>query len=138
MGDAKHQSPVATSPLLSLSIGTSLTEPTEYRVTIGSLQYLKLTRPDIAFTVNKLSQFMHHPTTKHWAATKRLLRYLQGTIDHGLLFHRDSPLALHAFFDSDWVGNKMTSPPPVPTSSTSIVIRSRGVPKAMYCCSFLH
>ncbi|RVX23195.1 Retrovirus-related Pol polyprotein from transposon RE1 [Vitis vinifera] len=40
-----------------------LSDPTEYRTVVGSLQYLSLTRPDIAYTVNKLSQFMHQPTS---------------------------------------------------------------------------
>ncbi|RVW24879.1 Retrovirus-related Pol polyprotein from transposon RE2 [Vitis vinifera] len=73
---------------------------------VGSLQYLSLTRPDIAYTVNKLSQFMHQPTSDHWNAVKRLLRYLCGTLDHGITLRRTSPLALHAFSDSDWAGNK--------------------------------
>lgn len=53
----------------------------EYRSVIGKLQYLSLTRPDIAFTVNKLSQFMNRPMTEHWTIVKQLLRYLVGTID---------------------------------------------------------
>ena len=48
--------------------GASLTDATEYRSIVGALQYLTLTRPDISFTVNKLSQIMHRPTTGHWIA----------------------------------------------------------------------
>ncbi|RVX04505.1 Retrovirus-related Pol polyprotein from transposon RE1 [Vitis vinifera] len=98
--------PLATSPILTLQSGTPLSDPTEYRTVVGSLQYLSLTRPDIAYTVNKLSQFMHQPTSDHWNAVKRLLRYLCGTLDHGITLRRTSPLALHAFSDSDWAGNK--------------------------------
>ncbi|KAL6319832.1 hypothetical protein AAG906_036898 [Vitis piasezkii] len=68
--------PLATSPILTLQSGTPLSDPTEYRTVVGSLQYLSLTRPGIAYTVNKLSQFMHQPTSDHWNAVKRLLRYL--------------------------------------------------------------
>ena len=49
---------------------------------------------------------MHQPTSEHWNAVKRLLRYLCGTINHGITLHRRSTLALHAFSDANWVGNK--------------------------------
>lgn len=103
--------PVATplptgSSSLTLHSGTALSNPTEFRAVLGSLQYLLLTRPDIAFAVNKLSQFMHRPTSEHWALVKRLLRYLCGTIDDGLQLFKNSPLTLHAFSDADWAGNQ--------------------------------
>ena len=75
---------LSTTTSLKLVDGTSSTNNTEFRSVIGALQYLSLTRPDISFFVNKLSQFMHKPTVTHWTATKRLLRYLKHTIFHGL------------------------------------------------------
>ena len=71
---------------------------------VGTFQYCTLTRPDIAFSVNQLCQFMHSPISDHWTAAKRVLRYLKGTIDHGLSFPKSS-LKIHAFSDSDWAGN---------------------------------
>lgn len=65
-----------------------LVDSTEYRHVIGSLQYFSLTQHDISFAINKLSKFMHRPTTTHWTATKRLLRYLKHTIFHGINFIR--------------------------------------------------
>ncbi|CAL8156198.1 unnamed protein product [Prunus armeniaca] len=56
--------PIPTSPPL-LKLGSALLDPTEYRTVVGSLQYLLITRPDLAFAVNKLSQYMHTPTTDH-------------------------------------------------------------------------
>jgi hypothetical protein len=47
---------------------------------------------------------MHHPSTLHLTAAKRVLRYLKGTIDHGLWYTK-GPLTLQAFCDSDWAGN---------------------------------
>lgn len=119
MKDAKTVlTPIPTSPPLMLNSGSSLSDPTEYRHVVGSLQYLLITRPDIAFAVNKLSQYMHSPTTEHWSFVKRLLRYLVGTIDDGLQLYQDSNLSLHAFSDStlslqafsdaDWAGDKDT------------------------------
>lgn len=105
-GAKSVSTPMETNIPLTLGAGTLLESPTEFRTIVGSLQYLALTRPDIAFTVNKLSQFMHRPTTVHWQALKRLLRYLNGTLDVGLNIYRDSPLRLHAFSDADWAGDR--------------------------------
>ena len=91
---------IPTSPTLMLTSGSPLSNPTEYRHVVGSLQYLLITRPDIAFVVNKLSQYMHCPTTEHWSFVKRLLSYLVGTVDDGLQLYNDSTLSLHAFSDT--------------------------------------
>ncbi|XP_013617080.1 PREDICTED: uncharacterized mitochondrial protein AtMg00810-like [Brassica oleracea var. oleracea] len=77
--------PMQATPKLALLSGTALKDPKEYRMVLGSLQYLSLTRPDIAFVVNHLSQYMHRPTDLHWQAIKRILRYLAGTSSHGAL-----------------------------------------------------
>lgn len=63
------------------------------------------TRPDIAYSINRLSQFMHRPTDVHWLAVKRILRYLAGTLSHGIFLSRQSPQTLHAFCDADWAGD---------------------------------
>lgn len=97
--------PLATHPPLTLH-GTLLSDPTEYRTIIGSLQYLSLTRPDVAFTVNKLAQYMQRPTEVHMQALRRLLRYLHGTTHMGLTIHKDSPLTIHAYSDSYWAHDK--------------------------------
>lgn len=97
--------PMSPNHTPSLHDGTSLTDATTYRSIVGGLQYLSLTWPDVAFVVNKLSQFMYRPTTQHWSAIKRLLRYLRDTIHHGLFLHRNFPLLLHGFSDADWAGN---------------------------------
>ncbi|CAA7032032.1 unnamed protein product [Microthlaspi erraticum] len=107
MLDAK---PVATPLLESLKLtlngGQPLDDANEYRMVIGSLQYLAFTRPDIAYAVKKLSQFMNHPTTDHWKAAKRVLRYLSGTLTHGIFLSSDSSLSLHAYSDAYWAGDK--------------------------------
>ncbi|XP_057994335.1 uncharacterized mitochondrial protein AtMg00810-like [Hevea brasiliensis] len=85
-------------------MGSPHPHPEHYRQVLGSLQYLTLTRPDIAFSVNKLAQFMHSPTDIHWQAVKRLLRYLRGTASLGLTFTKRTSILLQAFSDSDWAG----------------------------------
>lgn len=111
---------------LTLGSGTTLDCPTDYRTLVGDSQYLELTRPDIAFATNRLAQFMKRPTTAHWQALKRLLRYLKGTLDCGLTLHANSSLNLHAFSDADWLETKMISSPQVRILSTSAAIPSLG------------
>lgn len=55
----------------------SLEDGTKYRSVVGALQYLTLTRPEIAYSVNKVCQFLHAPTTAHWSSVKRILRYIK-------------------------------------------------------------
>ena len=75
-----------------------------YRELIGALMYLSVgTRPDIANTVAKLAQFSVCPLDMHWSAAKRVLRYLKGTINYGLVF-RKTGSNLVGFSDADWGG----------------------------------
>lgn len=104
MTDARPvATPLATTPILTLRSGFAFSDPTEYRTIVGNLQYLSLTSLDIVYIVNKLSQFMHRPTTNHWHVAKTLLRYLCGTINQGILLHRNSTLNLHAFSNTDYI-----------------------------------
>lgn len=89
-----------------MNSSSPLFDPVKYRSLVGSLQYLLITKPDIAFALNKLSQHMQRPTTEHWAFVKRLLRYLSGTNDDGLHIFRNSYLSLYAFSDADWARDK--------------------------------
>ena len=97
-------SPTISGTKLSSMDGSLLQDPTDYRQIIGALQYCTLTRPDIAYAVNQLCQYMHQPRTSHWQAMKRVLRYLKGAVNHGL-YYTPSSLELHAYCDSDWAGN---------------------------------
>ncbi|KAG7543114.1 Reverse transcriptase RNA-dependent DNA polymerase [Arabidopsis thaliana x Arabidopsis arenosa] len=99
---------MADHPTLTATVasGVLLNDPTKYRSIVGSLQYLLFTRPDIAFAVNKLSQFTHQLREEHWLATKRVLRYLSGTKKIGLFFSGNSPLSVHSFSDADWAGDQ--------------------------------
>jgi len=78
-----------------------LTDPTLYCTIVGSLVYLTISRPDITYVVHVVSQFVASPTTVHWAAVLRILRYLRGTIFQSLLLSSTSFLELHAYSDVD-------------------------------------
>jgi hypothetical protein len=93
--------PMASSTNLSAYEGEPFRDHTLFRSTVGALQYLSITRPDIAFAVNKLSQFMHKPTQTHWQSVKRLLRYLKSTIQFGLHIYCSSCNTLQSFCDAD-------------------------------------
>ena len=69
-----------------------LPNPTPFRQLIGKLNFITNTRPDIAFTMQHLSQFMQKPTHSHMAAAHHALRYLKGTIDRTLLLNSTSSL----------------------------------------------
>jgi hypothetical protein len=90
-------SPMSSSTSLSAFDGDSMDDPLLYRSTVGSLQYLSLTRPDLAFAVNRVCQFMHKPTKLHLQAVKRILRYLKHTVSHGLLLTRSNTSTLELF-----------------------------------------
>eukprot|EP00253_Pinus_taeda_P008736 PITA_08736 len=74
---------------------------------IVSLMYLVNTKPNICYAVNTLSQFMVEPKRAHWAATKHVLRYIQGTIEHGLLYTRGNDIRLSGFIDAEWAGSSV-------------------------------
>ncbi|KAL8160791.1 hypothetical protein V2J09_012280, partial [Rumex salicifolius] len=98
--------PMCSTTILTKNSGYLLSSPTTNMQLVGSLQYLSLTRPDVAFAVNKLSQYMQAPKSEHWASLKRLLRYLNGTTDQGVVIYSNTPSTLHCFSDVDWVGDK--------------------------------
>jgi histone deacetylase 1/2 len=79
-------------------------DSTRYRSVVGALQYLTLTRPDISFAVNKVCQFLHAPTTVHWSAVKRILRYVRGTTSLGLKLVKSNSMMVSTFSDADWAG----------------------------------
>ena len=64
--------------------------------------YLVNTRPDISFAVNSLSQFMVDPRRVHWTAAKRILRYIRGTVEYGLVYECRGSVELAGFTDVDW------------------------------------
>ena len=104
----ENSRPVSTPMEVGLKLTKSqTTDETErenypYQRLIGSLMYLAVsTRPDISYAVNSLSQYNTCYTNEHWTAAKRVLRYLKGTADHGILFQKTGK-PLHGYADADW------------------------------------
>lgn len=80
----------------------ALKDPTRYRRLVGKLIYLTISRPEITYSVNTLSQFMQEPKIHHLKATHRLLQYLKAAPGQGLLFSSNGPLHLAGYCDADW------------------------------------
>uniref|UniRef100_A0A2N9HQU3 Reverse transcriptase Ty1/copia-type domain-containing protein n=1 Tax=Fagus sylvatica TaxID=28930 RepID=A0A2N9HQU3_FAGSY len=99
-----------STPLeLNVKLNTIDSEPlfdaTLYQQLVGSLIYLTVTRPYLAYAVHLVSQFMSAPRSTHYAAVLRILQYIKGTLFHGLHFSAHSSLELCAYADVDWVGD---------------------------------
>ncbi|PKU87466.1 Retrovirus-related Pol polyprotein from transposon TNT 1-94 [Dendrobium catenatum] len=104
-----HDCSSAPTPITS---STSQPDPTAkpfddphlYRKIAGSLQYLSITRPDIAFAANRICQHMHAPTARHFQMLKRLLRYIKGSLNLGLPISPGN-LTLRTYVDADWASD---------------------------------
>ena len=98
-------SPMASSCKLT-KIGSDLfSDPTLYRSVIGAFQYLIITRPELSYSVNKVCQFMANLLESHWVAVKRILRYLKGTVLHGLHLRPailGQSYSIRVLCDADW------------------------------------
>jgi hypothetical protein len=99
-----------SEPRLQLSRETEErdVDSTEYRRLVGSLRYLCNTRPDIAYSVGIISRYMERPKMSHLSAAKRILRYIKGTMDYGIVFNKPDKkdIELIGYTDSNWCGDK--------------------------------
>lgn len=99
-----YPTPMVSDLKLSKEEGEPTVDGKLYRSVVGALQYVTITRPELSFSVNKVSQYMACPLDTHWKAVKRILRYLSGTIDYGLQI-KASDFKLCGFSDSDWASD---------------------------------
>ncbi|WJZ95069.1 hypothetical protein VitviT2T_013864 [Vitis vinifera] len=104
MVDCKPMSTPLEAKTRTSSNEVLLEDPSYFRGLVGALQYLTLTRPDLSYSVNNASQFMHAPIVVHLKMVRRILRYVKGTIDIDLHFTSITTLDLCAFSDADWPG----------------------------------
>jgi len=93
--------PMKQNLKLTLIDGDLLHDPTKYRMLIGRLIYLTVTRPNIVYSVRTLSQFMQEPRKTHWDVALWILKYIKGTPGPGLLLPSNNDLKMKAYYDSD-------------------------------------
>ncbi|XP_060178207.1 uncharacterized mitochondrial protein AtMg00810-like [Lycium barbarum] len=96
--------PVYTKPKVSSTSGAPSDDSTHYRSLAGALQYLTFTRSDISYAVQQVCLHMHAPREVHMYALKRIIRYIQGTLDYGLHLYPFSVTDLLSYTDADWGG----------------------------------
>ncbi|RVX08419.1 Retrovirus-related Pol polyprotein from transposon RE1 [Vitis vinifera] len=76
-----------------------------YQRLVGRLIYLSHTRPDIAFAVSVVSQYMHSPKESHLEAVYKILRYLKGSPGRELFFKKSDSKKVEIYTDADWAGS---------------------------------
>ena len=78
--------------------GKPLSNPSLYRRLVSNLVYLTINRLNISYVVHQVSQYLSAPQSTHYAVVLHILRYLKGTLFHGLFYSTQFPLILCAFF----------------------------------------
>ncbi|XP_057958384.1 uncharacterized mitochondrial protein AtMg00810-like [Malania oleifera] len=101
IGSKAVKFPMEQNLKLTTEEGDLLEDPTAYRRLIGRMLYLTITRPNISYAVQVLTQFMDKPTTPHLIAAYRVLKYIKAIPGQGLFFSASSDIHLKAFCDSD-------------------------------------
>ena len=97
--------PIVVNHGLQISEGAELANQGKYQRLVGKLIYLSHTRPDIAYAVGIVSQFMHRPQKDHYEAALRIVKYLKGTVGHGVMFRKNGHKGVYGYTDADWASN---------------------------------
>ncbi|GKA12371.1 retrovirus-related pol polyprotein from transposon TNT 1-94, partial [Tanacetum coccineum] len=108
MTSKPYKLPMDPNLKLQAKMGTPLQDPELIRRYIAKLIYLIITRPDICYTLQLLSQFMQNATSVHMQVVKHLLRYLLNFPGQGILLTHHSKAHLTTYCDSDWASCPMT------------------------------
>jgi hypothetical protein len=107
LGCKPIDTPIDQNHRLGVSDDDALVEKGRYQRLVGRLIYLSHTRPDLAYVVGVVSQFMHSPRESHMEAVYRILRYLKSAPGRGILFSKHDHLQVEAYTDADWAGSVM-------------------------------
>ena len=93
--------PANTKPKASAADGKLIDDATTYRSIAGALQYLTITRPDIAYAVQQVCLHMHAPRDVHQTMMKRILRYVKGTTSLGIQLRAAPSPTITTYNDAD-------------------------------------
>lgn len=88
--------------------GEPLSNPESYRWLVGRLLYLTITRPDIVYSVNLLSQYMQQPRQPHYDVAIRVLQYIKSSPGTGIFWPSNCSFHVPGYCDSDWASCPMT------------------------------
>ncbi|KAL5537917.1 hypothetical protein UlMin_045747 [Ulmus minor] len=99
-----YNSPMSTTIKISKDDSGISIDSKLYRSMIGSLLYLTASRPDLCYSVGVCARFQSDPKESHLQAVKRIIRYVNGTLDYGLWYSMDTTTDLVGYSDADWAG----------------------------------
>ena len=102
LGCKPVKTPMDVNLKLSKDEGELLNDAGMYRRLIGRLLFLTISRPDITYSVHRLSQFMSKPREPHLKVAYRVIQYLKGTLGQGLFFPSQSSLHIKSFANANW------------------------------------
>lgn len=105
LGCKPSDTPIEQLHKLGEEPGDTPVDRGRYQRLVGRLIYLSHTRPDIAYAVSVVSQYMHTPKEEHLNAVYKILRYLKGTPGKGVLYNKGASLSLETYTDADWAGS---------------------------------
>jgi hypothetical protein len=97
--------PIDSKRKLNTEDDEPLEDINQYQRLVEKLIYLMVTRPDHAFAVSQVSQFMHAPRSTHMESIDRILRYLKRTPGKGILMRKNNSNDICGYIDADWVEN---------------------------------
>nr|CAD1833849.1 unnamed protein product [Ananas comosus var. bracteatus] len=107
LGAKPCSAPMAPNLQLTANDDELFEDPERYRRLVSKLNYLTVTRLDIAYSISVLSQFMFSPTVTHWEALGQILCYLKGAPGRGILYKNHGHSNIECFSDADWAGSKV-------------------------------
>jgi hypothetical protein len=97
--------PLEQNVKLSADEGDLVEDTTMYRCIVGSLIYMAITRPDLSYVVEVVSQFMQTPRKPHLDAVRRILRYIKHTLECEIFYEAKSQLQVHGYTNVNWADN---------------------------------